>query len=241
MLHKTRAIVLRQLNYNDNYGIVRVFTEEFGLVSYLTRPTRGKKAKGVGSVLHPLAILNLEVEHQPLRDIQRLKEARVHLSTLSLLNNPIKSTVSLFLAEWISKAVQGEQTDKLLFDYLVQSIQILDLSEREFANFHLVFLMRLTQFLGFHPAADSYVLNSYFDLLNGLFVTAPPNHVHYLDREESALFFQLLNLDYTRMGDLQLSGSRRKLLIGRLLEYYRLHLATFPDIKSLEVLHEVFG
>jgi DNA repair protein RecO (recombination protein O) len=233
--------VLRRLNYNDTYSIVRVFTEEFGAASYLTYKSTGKKSKIATSCFHPLAILDLEVEHQNARDIQRLKEAKVHLPVVFLLNNPIKSAVSLFLAEWIGKAVKGEQADKLLFDYLLQSIQILDLSEKEYANFHLVFLIRLTQFLGFYPDATGYVSETYFDLLNGLFVPVKPTHVHFLDLEESALFFQLLNLNYDTMAGLQLSGNRRKSLIIRLTEYYRLHLVVFPDIKSLDVLHEVFG
>ncbi|GHT24439.1 DNA repair protein RecO [Bacteroidia bacterium] len=241
MLHKTRAIVLRYFNYNDTSAIVRVFTEEFGQMSYLTYKSKGKRAKVAGSVFHPLAILDLEVEHQNSREIQRLQEAKVHVPLVYLLSNPVKSAMSLFLAEWVGKAVKGEQADRLLFDYLVQSIQVLDLSEKDYANFHLVFLLRLTQFLGFYPDAENYAPHCYFDLLNGFFVTAQPSHVHFLDREESALFFQILNLNYDTMGEMHLTGNRRKSLMNRLVEYYRLHLDVFQDINSLEVLHEVFG
>ncbi|MDR0799014.1 MAG: recombination protein O N-terminal domain-containing protein, partial [Dysgonamonadaceae bacterium] len=79
MLHKTRGIVLHRLNYNDTYSIVSVFTEEFGAMSYLAGKAKGKKTRVPQSLFHPLAVLDMEVEHLNLREIQRLKEVKVHL------------------------------------------------------------------------------------------------------------------------------------------------------------------
>jgi DNA repair protein RecO (recombination protein O) len=241
MLHKTRAIVLYNLNYSDIYSIVHVFTEKFGPVSYLIAKAKGKKTQVPKSIFHPLSVLDLEVEHQNLREIQRLKEAKLHIPMLSILNNPVKSTISIFLAEFISKVVKEIQPDKLLFDYIFHSIQILDLYEKAYANFHLVFLIRMSQFLGFYPDANGYTKGMYFDMQNGIFVHYKPVHIHFLNPDESEAFFNLLRMSYENMWHFKFSGNRRKDIIIRVLEYYRLHLSNFPEIKSLEILHEVFG
>lgn len=241
MQHKTRGVVLHSFSYSDAYSIVQVYTEEFGPASYLTAKSKGKKTKVPKAIFHALAVLDLEVEHHNLRDIQRLKEAKVHLPMFSLLNDPVKSTISIFLAEFINKVVKEVQPNKLLFDYLFHSIQILDLTEKNYANFHLVFMVGLSRFLGFYPDDTDYRNGMFFDLRNGVFVSYKPSHPNYLNPDDSAAFSLLLRMNYENMHTFRFSRHERKEIIERVLEYYRLHLANFPELKSLEVLHEVFG
>ncbi|MCC8144968.1 MAG: DNA repair protein RecO [Bacteroidales bacterium] len=241
MLYKTRAIVLYSLDYSDAYSIIHTYTEEFGPVSYLTARAKGKKTRIPKSVFYPLSVLELEVDHQNLREIHRLKEAKVHIPFLSLLNNPVKSIISIFLAEFIGKVIRESNPNKLLFDYILQSLQVFNLLEKDYANFHLVFIMRISQFLGFSPDSTGYEKGMFFDMQNGIFVGRKPQHVHFLDAEESNAFFNILRMNYNNMAAFKLSRHERKDIIYRILEYYRLHLTNFPDIKSLEILHEVFG
>jgi DNA repair protein RecO (recombination protein O) len=240
MLHKTRAIVLYNSNYSDIYSIVHLLTEEFGPVSYLIAKAKGKKTRVPKSVFYPLSILDLEVEHLNLREIQRIKEAKIHIPLVSLLNNPVKSAISIFLVEFIGKVVKEAQADKRLFDYIFHSIRVLDLHEKNYANFHLVFMIRLSQFLGFYPDNNGYVKGMYFDLQNGVFVSCKPGHIHFLNPDESWVFFNLLRMSYENMSNFKFSGRERKDIIYRIVEYYRLHLTNFPEIKSLEILHEIF-
>jgi DNA repair protein RecO (recombination protein O) len=241
MLHKTRGIVLYNLSYSDTYSIASVFTEEFGPVSYLVAKSKGKKSGIAKSLFHPLAVLDMEVDHHNLRDIQRLREVKVHLSVFSLLNDPVKAAISLFLAEFISKVIKEVAPDKRLFDYMLQSIRILDLSDREYANFHLAFMIRLSQFLGFSPDSSGYRKGMFFDMQNGIFVLQKPFHNHFLNPDESEVFSVLLRMNYENMSTFRFSRNERHTILQRMIEYYRLHLIHFPDIKSLEILHEVFG
>jgi DNA repair protein RecO (recombination protein O) len=241
MLHKTRGIVLHSLNYSDVWSIVAVFTEEFGLVSYLAAKAKGKKARAPKSLFHPLSLLDLEVEHRNLQDIQRLKEARVHYPLFSLLSDPVKTTISLFLAEFIGKVVKEIEPNKHLFDYILHSVQILELSEKTYANFHLVFMIRLSPFLGFSPDSSGYKKGMFFDMQNGVFTLYKPAHIHFLNPDESEVFSLLLRMNYENMHTFRFSRHERKSIIYRILEYYRLHLTHFPDLNSLEILHEVFG
>jgi DNA repair protein RecO (recombination protein O) len=241
MLHKTRAIVLYSLNYNDTYVIVHVFTEEFGRVSYLAAKTGRKKTRIPHSLFSSLSILDLEVEHRSLREIQRIKEGKIHLHWTSIIENPVKSAVCMFLAEFISKVIVGLQPDKYLFDYIFHSLQVFDLYKKNYANFHIVFMIHLSQFLGFYPDISGYAQGMFFDMQNGIFIRCKPTHSHFLNQEESRIFFDLMRMNYENMKKFKFSGNERKNIILRILEYYRMHLINFSEIKSLEILHEVFG
>jgi DNA repair protein RecO (recombination protein O) len=241
MLHKTRGIVLHNSAYSDTYSITLIYTEEFGRVSYLTARSKSRKTKIPKSLFHALSVLDLEVDIRNLRDIQRIKEAKTHIPLISLLNDPVKSAISIFLAELIGKVVTEVQTNKILFDFLLQSIRILELTEKSCANFHLVFMITLSRFLGFYPDDSAYQEGAFFDMRNGVFVLYKPLHPHFLNPDESFFFYHLLRIKYENMTAFKLTGDKRKVIISAILEYYRLHLTHFPEIKSLEILHEVFA
>ena len=241
MLHKTRAIVLYNVNYSDTYTIVHVLTEAFGPVSYLTAKTKGKTTRVPKSLFHPLSIVDLEVDHQNLREIQRLKEARACIPLLSILSNPVKGTMGIFVAELIGKIATDAQPDQRLFDFILESIQILEVMEKGYANFHLVFMIGLSRFLGFYPDNTGYRPGMYFDMRSGVFTNYKPAHPHFLNPDESRVFFNLLRMNYENMALFTFSRHERKDIIYRILEYYRIHLNRLPEIKSLEILHEVFG
>ena len=241
MLYKTRGIVLNSLPYNDTYAITLIYTEEFGRVSYLTTQTKSRKSKVPRALFHPLAILDLEVEHQSRRDIQRIREIKIHFPLIALLTDPMKSALGIFLAELIGKVVREEQTNRELFDFLLQSVQVLELTTASPANFHLVFMIRLSRLLGFYPDASNYQKGMIFDMRNGIFTENKPAHIIFLPPDESAVFFNLLRMSYENMPAFRFSGRERQAIILRILDYYRLHLSDFPEIKSLAVLHDVFS
>jgi len=241
MLHKTRGIVLHSLPYNDRYAITLIYTEEFGRVPYLTSLLKSRKTNVPRSLFHALSILDLEVEHKNLREIQRIKEIKIHIPLTALLIDPVKSALGIFIAELISKVIREEQTNRLLFDFLLQSVQILELTNDSPANFHLVFMIRLSSLLGFQPDATCYKKGMFFDMRNGVFTGNKPLHINYLPPDESEIFHNLLRMTYENMTAFKFSGRERQAIIHRILDYYRLHLSDFPEIKSLEVLHDVFS
>lgn len=241
MQYKTRGIVLHSTAYSDTFSITLIYTEEFGRVSYLTTRKSSYKSKVPKSLFHALAVLDLDVDHQNLREIQRIKEARVHIPLFSLPNDPVKNAIGIFLAELISKVIREIHPNKTLFDFLLRSVQILELTEKSCANFHLVFMINLSRYLGFYPDASAYKPGTFFDLQDGLFSVNKPLHPYFLDPDDSETFSKLLRMRYENMSFFRFTGNERKAVIDRILSYYRLHLTNFPEIKSLEILHEVFG
>ena len=81
---------------------------------------------------------------------------------------------------------------------------------------------------------------SYFDMLNGVFVDRIPLHRHYLNPQESLVLSRLFKMDFENMSLYTFSRQERVFILRRILDYYRLHLPDFPEIKSLPVLQSLF-
>ena len=240
MLCKTRGIVLHSIPYNDTYSIIYMYTEAFGRASYLVSRSRGKKSPVSKALFMPLSVVEMEVEHLNKRELHRIRETKVCFPLTDLFCNPVKNVLALFLAEILFRTVKETEPDSRLFEYLCDSIRLLELSEEGVANFHLVFLLRLLFYMGIYPNTESYTLGSYFDMLNGEFTNCIPMHRHYLNREESAVFSRLLKISFENMSLYAFSRQDRVSVINRVLEYYRLHLPDFPEIKSLAVMQSLF-
>jgi DNA repair protein RecO (recombination protein O) len=240
MLYKTRGIVLHNQAYNDKYSIIRIYTEEFGRVAYIMPQTKGKRSKVRKSLFHILSVLDLEVEHQNSREIHKIKEAKLHIPLSGLLLDPVKCSIGIFLAEFILKLAKDAQSNKHLFQFMYHSIRVLDLLEKGTANFHLVFMIQTSSFLGFFPNVEGYTNGMYFDMQSGVFVRNRPVHPHYLKENDSKTFLLLLRMNYENMHTFRFSRYERADIISRILEYYRLHLSDFPELKSLNVLQDVF-
>lgn len=239
-MSKTRGIVLHSMPYNDKYAIVHVYTESFGRASYMVGRKRGKKSMVSKALFMPLSILEMEVEHLPKREIQRIRESRVCFPLSGIATDPVRNIIALFVAEMLYRVVKETEPDPRLFDYLYKSIHLLDGTTQGIANYHLVFLLGLLRYLGISPRMETQREGYYFDMPNGVFVEKIPEHQHYLNKEESTVFARLLRISFENMSLYSFSRRDRVNIINRILEYYRLHLPEFPEIKSIAVMQSIF-
>ena len=239
MLHKTQGIVLGTSRYNDIYSITHLFTRDFGRISYLLPRTHGRRSKIKTSLFFPLSVLSLEVEHMPLRDVQRLKDAERQFPLYEINSDMTKISLAFFLSEFLSRVLRESDHNDLIFDFLKNSVETLEAADKGLANFHLAFMLGLTRYLGVYPNVDLVGKNSWFDLLNGEYVGRMPLHAYYLSREQSAFLSHLHRMHYGNMHLFRLSRQNRNTIVDYLLEYYRLHIYDFPPLKSLEVLREL--
>ena len=240
MLCKTRGIVLHTIPYNDKYSIIYMYTEAFGRASYLVSRSRGKKSTVSKALFIPLSVLEMEVEHMNKRDLHRIKETRICFPLNDVCCDPVKNVLALFLSEVLFRVVKDTEPDPRLFDYLYESIHLLEYADKGIANFHMVFLLGLLHHLGIFPNMESHRVGYYFDMLNGVFTDHIPMHRHYLNKVESAFFSRLLRISFENMSLYGFSRQERVRIIHRILEYYRLHLPDFPEIKSLSVMQSLF-
>lgn len=241
MLQKTVGIVLHTLKYKDASNIVEIYTELVGRASFLVSVPRSRKAAVKSVLFQPLAIIEFEADFRSNSSLHKIKEAKSFYPFTSIPYDPYKSSIALFLAEFLYRAVREEAENHPLFAYLTHSITWLDESRGQCANFHLVFLMRLSRFLGLYPNLDDYHTGDYFDMLNAGFTpTRPQLHSSFIGPEESSRLIRLMRMNYETMHLFSMGRMERARCLVILNEYYRLHLPDFPVLKSLAVLQELF-
>ena len=241
MLHKTRGIVFKTTDFSESSIIVQVFTEKFGMQSYMVNGAKKPKAKIGRNMLQPLHLLDMVVYHKNTGNVQRIKELKNAPQLLTIPYDVIKSSLAIFLNEVLYKAVRQQSADENLFGFVFSAIEWLDHQDEGLANFHLLFLVRLTRYLGFYP--DRYLAGEadYFDLKNGVFTRFKPDGVLYLSPPHTQNFTALLQCSFENLSHLKLNNDDRRYLIQKLLEYYALHIEGFGNVRSREVLEEVLG
>lgn len=241
MLQKNVGIVLHSLKYNDTSNIVDIYTEHTGRASFIVPVPRSRKAAVKSVLFQPLSIIEFEADFRPNTTLYKIKEAKSFYPFTSLPYDPFKSAMALFLAEFLYRAVREETENRPLFAYLHHSIVWLDTCSDGYANFHLVFLMRLSRFLGLYPNLDNYSRGDYFDLLNACFTPLRPQiHSSYINPDEAGRLSQLMRMNYETMHLFAMNRTERARCLTIINDYYRLHLPDFPVLKSLAVLQELF-
>lgn len=241
MLHKTRGIIFRATDYGESSVIVQIFTEKFGLQSYIINGAKKPKAKISRNMLQPLHLLDLVVYHKNTGSVQRISELKNAPVLLSIPYDVIKSCIAIFLNEVLYKAIKQQSPDENLFDFIFSAIEWLDHQTESVANFHLIFLIHLTRYLGFYP--DRYMAgeDDYFGIKNGQFTRYKPESISYLSPPHTNNFRLVLQTSFEDMHLLKLSNDERRYLVQKLLEYYAMHIEGFGNIKSADVLEEVLA
>lgn len=241
MIEFTRGIVLTYTKYAESSIISHIYTEKFGLQSYMINQVRSRKNKGKTIFLQPLTLVDLEVYHSPKKTIHRIKDFKVNTPFVQIPFDHTRRSMAFFIAEVLSKSFRLE--DKLgddVFVFLHQSISVLDNPLPGVQNFHLFLLYRLTQPLGFFPHYENLDCQKYFDLKKGNFSIQEPSHNQYMNAWQTKILIQLRSIGVNDLNYIDLTGSQRTEFLEKLLLYYQLHLSGFSTIKSFEVLKDLF-
>ena len=235
----SKAIVLSALKYSDASTIVTVLTEDFGKMSYMAHGAHRKKSKVRAAFLQPLSIVEIQATHKPTNNIQQLHDMRMLAALPNISMHPVKNAMALYMSELISKCTHQTTSDTDVFSFVKLSIEYLDACTESFVNFHLVFTLKLSRYLGFYPSLNN-TQPACFDMLNGTFSSMRPIHNHYLINDELRHFIALYNIDYSNMDTLVLGREARFRLLNCLLEFYKLQVPEFYELKSIAVLHDLF-
>lgn len=237
---KTPALVLSTVNYGDRQLIVDLLTRQAGRQSFIVRLSQGPHGRVHRRLFQPLTLLDADFTLRPNRTLQRFSEVRMSRPWTSLTANPYKMPLVFFVAEFLRHATRDEQDVATLFDYVVDSVEWLDMASEGYANFHLVFMIRLSMFLGFFPNLESYEPGACFDLRSGCFSTTVPPHPDYIQADEAEAMVGLMRLSFTTMRLFRMSREQRNRCVDVILDFYRLHIPAFPELKTLGVVRELF-
>lgn len=250
-IHKTKGIVLRTVKYGETSVIVTIFTELFGVQSYLVNGVRTstKKGSGKANLFQPTAILDLIVYHNEIKNLQRIKEFKWSHLYQHIFSDVPKNAVALFMVELLTKCLKQPEPNADLFNFCEDAFIHLDESSGAvMANFPLFFALHLTNFFGLKPTnlpkAEAYAEpeSLIFDLQEGMFVNEKPHHPHFLEGKQAEITNELLKvMQPAELEDIKLNHDFRRQLLHVYETYYALHIQDFGTMKTLPVLREVLG
>jgi DNA repair protein RecO (recombination protein O) len=241
MLHNTRGIALHVTKFSETSSVVKIYTELFGLQSYLIKGIRKQHARIKPGLFQPLTLLDLVVYHKEKQSLQSLKDAQYSHPYQTIPFDIRKSSIVLFIDELIYKTIHEEEPHPELFSFIYDTCLQLDSAGENVASFHLAFAFHLTRYLGCMPQMNYSVRNNILNLREGIFQETIPGHPDYLDAGISEIVFNLLLIPETSFALPQYPAMIRDRILEAVLQYYRLHVPGFREMQSHHVLHAVLG
>ena len=239
MIIKTRGICLHTTKYAESSVIAQVFTSEKGLQSYIISGVRQRRPRVHASLLQPMTQLDLVAYYRPDKTLFRTKEIRAARVYDRIPFELQRSSVCLFAAEVLLKALRESEAQEGLFDFVTAFADFVDATPRSLANLPAYFLAEMTEFLGFQPELPDFGGPYYFDQAQGYFLPEVPEHDHYAEAEVSAFLVDLMRLPIEAVCEVRASNFVRRRAIDVLLSYLHTQMERFQGITSHRVLAEV--
>lgn len=221
MLAHTHGVVFRFVKYGETSIIVTIFTAQFGLQAYIVNGVRSKSGRGKIALYQPLTLLDLVVYHKETTTIMRIKEAKCLYPYQQINIDVRKTTIALFVEDLINKTIREEAHANELCEFIINSLMMLDKIEKP-ENFHLIFMVQLSKYLGFQPMGVSEVLGG-----------------RVMDFTDEKSLQEILDASFS--SELSLTNSQRRNVLDALLRFYSMHIENFGVMKSLTVLREILS
>ncbi len=248
-LHKTKGIVLRTVKFGETSIIVTLYTELFGLQSYLVNGVRTTTRKGGGKAVYfqPSAILDLVVYHNEMKQLNRLKEFKWAVLFRHIFSDVPRNAVAMFMIELLTKCLKQPEGNPDLYEFCEDALLHLDeCNNTTMANFPLFFALQLSGFFGFKPhdklKQPRGSGNLFFDLKEGEFTTVKPDHPHFLEGKPAEITHELLKvMQPAELEEIKLNHDFRRRLLFAFVDFYALHIHDFGKLKTLPVLKEVLA
>lgn len=239
MNDKVQGIVLQSLRYGDSSLIVKVFTQSQGLKSYMVKGAFNRTSKNRVALFQNLNMISyVETGRPQAASLGYLKDVRLGMAYQSIPFVMNKRAILMYVGELLSKTITEQEKNEPLYDFIVRSLQWLDLVENDYANFPLFFTLELTRHLGFYPKTN-YEKGFCFDMMEGQFAHDLPLHPYCFDPDTAAIMSELLGKGIDETCRLPFNVGQRRVLLEGLITFMRLHAPVMKDFHSYEVLQSV--
>lgn len=233
-MNKAEGIVIKTIRYSESQLVLHLFTKSHGRMAAIVRRNR---KKGSSNYFQPLFLLSFEMNYSARKSMQRISQPGFVVPYVDIPFSVVKSAVAQFLAEILSQVIPEHEPDAELYNFLSTAFQLYDRSHQNIGNFHLVFLIKLTRFLGFYPGKKTHS-QSYFSPSEGTFV---PQIMHdTMPDHLGSAFDRVLEAGLADFHLLQLDAALRNQLLSQVLNFYKAQL-NVHHLKSYEVLKTVFN
>lgn len=237
--------MLRTLKYGETSIIASVYTELFGVQSYIVKGVRqsSKKRQNKGSYFQVGAILEMEVYNNEFKNLQFIKDYQWDHIYTSVFFDVVKNAVAMYMIELLQHSLKQPEANPELFYLIEGSLKQLDqANEALTANLPLYFTLHLGTELGFQIQGEYSDETPVIDLAEGQFTASFPAHPHYIDGELAKITSMINSIAfYTDLEKIRLGRSTRRTLLEAYQSYIALHVQDFGEMRSWKVLQEILG
>ena len=241
MYDKIQGVVLNTIKYSDKHSIVHVYTRQRGLMAFAVPQGHTAAARQRNAMLMPLSLIDAEARIQPGRELSSLRDLRRNAPLTQIYANPIKSAIALYVSELLTHAIQEQEQNQSLYDYIEQCVMILESATLGVANFHICFTYHLGILLGIQPDTGTWHEGWWFNMQEGTFRPAPSSGSHWLRPAEARVIWLLSRMTFANMQHYRFTRTERNQVLDVMLTYFRLHNSTLGTLRSPEVLKQLFA
>lgn len=234
---KTEGILVESVKHTESQIISHVYTQSNGMLSFIARISNSKKSTKRKNAFQPLHLISLEFLFKENASIQKLKDWNLNYPYHTIPFDDKKRTITFFLSELLNKVLHSENQNELLYDFLKNSFQYFDLQEKNYANFHLWFLVQLAKHVGFGPTLKK---GFYFDFVEGDFTNTKPHHSRYIEKHNIDVFSNFLSVGLPNYHLVNMNQKSRNEFLFKLLDFYSVRFPEILKLKSFEIIQELY-
>jgi DNA repair protein RecO (recombination protein O) len=243
MLLTLQGIILRTVKYSESSIICDIYSREYGLRSYIVSGVRQQKSRVSPALIKSMNWVEMVVYHREDKEINRVKEIKSAFIYKKIPFDIIRASIGIFMTELAQKSIKESVSNPELYDFLYYSFTFLDSMEGKLNNYHLSFMVKLTQYLGFMPEAEEYFETEndlYFDYQNGIFISDRGAHIYCFSAFHSKVFLQLIEMSMEESGQIKMTAESRMIFIEDLIRFYQYHIEKL-HLNAHDVLHQVLS
>lgn len=238
MLQTVKGVVLRALKYSESSIIFDLYTQEMGLQSFIVSGVRKAKSKMPAGFFQVTSMLEVVAYIKKNDSLNRVKEARPAHHYQHIPFDTIRRSMALFIVEILQKTLRDQEANNLLYAFVEQAFLQLDQLEPIPKNHHLLFMLELSKFLGFHPNGSWSEDKPYLHLEKGVF-TNRVDGMYTLTSATSQKISHCIGCNFLDGEQLPISRVERQQMLEGLILYYRYHLDHFKEVKTHQIFSEV--
>lgn len=240
MSEKILGLVVNVRKYNDRNNVVTLYTRSRGRLTFISPIGSGKSAAARRARLQPLTLVAAEIHYKPTAELQRLGAISSPEIWSDIYFHPHKRIIALFVSEFLYHLLNATMADEKLFDFLVEAIRLLDRMKEGVADFHIPFLVSLLSFSGIQPDVSSYRPGMVFDIHSGSFLYPEETSGPIIISDDAAHIPLISRLNFTNIKKFRPGNAGRRQILYGLLNYYSYHFPGLGNLKSPEVLRQLF-
>jgi len=240
VISRAEGFILKRTPYGENSAVLRVFTRESGLVSFMVHGLR--KAKGGGSAALTQVMNRVDIRYYEAQNgtLHKVKEIQLHADARDGGSDLLRTQCLLFSTEILHLLLREDSPEPGLYDVCAE-VHSLHADASFWKLFPSWFLLQTLAQQGSLPDFETDERTIGFDPVRGRMARPeeviagdkllPPSGCRYALR-----LYALKAASLSNVGPCEIPLS---LLFDSLLEYTCIHLLDGKQVRSVEIIRDV--